>query len=304
VKLNEKTRILITGCGGMLGDAFYNTLKNKCILKTTDIDLNEEWLDFLDVRNFNHYENIVNEFKPEIILHLAALTDLEYCEKNIKHTYLTNTISVENAVTLAKQVGATLVYISTAGIFDGKKDVYDDWDLPNPINVYGRSKYMGEIYVEKNMDKYFVFRAGWMMGSGKLKDKKFVNKIIKQIKNGNKELNVVDDKLGTPTYTYDFAKNVVEMLETKFYGIYNLVCDDDCSRYDVACEMLKIFKLEKKIKINKVTSDYFKNEYFAPRPYSEKLKSKKLVYRNKYIMKNWRIALNEYLNNSFSDLIE
>ena len=68
--------------------------------------------------------------------------------------------------------------------------------------------------------------------------------------------------------------------------------------------MLKIFKLEKKIKINKVTSDYFKNEYFAPRPYSEKLKSKKLVYRNKYIMKNWRIALNEYLNNSFSDLIE
>ena len=219
MKLNEKTRILITGCGGMLGDAFYNTLKNKCILKTTDIDLNEEWLDFLDVRNFNHYENIVNEFKPEIILHLAALTDLEYCEKNIKHTYLTNTISVENAVTLAKQVGATLVYISTAGIFDGKKDVYDDWDLPNPINVYGRSKYMGEIYVEKNMDKYFVFRAGWMMGSGKLKDKKFVNKIIKQIKNGNKELNVVDDKLGTPTYTYDFAKNVVEMLETILWNL-------------------------------------------------------------------------------------
>ena len=194
MKLNDKTKILITGGGGMLGDAFYHTLKNKYILKATDIDLNEEWLDFLDVRDYNQYQNIVNEFNPEIILHLAALTDLEYCERNIQNAYLTNTLSVENAVRCAKIHDSTLVYISTAGIFDGKKDEYDDWDIPNPINVYGRSKYMGEKYVEKNMDKYFVFRAGWMMGAGKLKDKKFVNKIVKQIENGTKELNVVDDK--------------------------------------------------------------------------------------------------------------
>ena len=303
MKLNDKTKILITGGGGMLGDAFYHTLKNKCILKTTDIDLNEEWLDFLDVRNFNQYQEIVHEFNPEIILHLAALTDLEYCEKNISHTYLTNTISVENAVTLAKQVGATLVYISTAGIFDGQQEFYDDWSQPNPINAYGRSKYMGEIYVEKNMDKYFVFRAGWMMGAGKLKDKKFVNKIVKQIENGTKELNVVDDKLGTPTYTYDFAKNVIGMLETKFYGIYNLVCEEDCSRYDVACEMLKIFNLDNQIKVRKVKSAYFEEEYFAPRPASEKLLCKKLKYRGKYLMSDWKTSLKIYLNNSHSDYI-
>lgn len=303
MKINDKTRILVTGCGGMLGDAFYNTLKNKCNLKTTDIDLNEEWLDFLDVRDFSHYENIVNEFMPEIILHLAALTDLEYCEKNIKHTYLTNTTSVENAVTLAKGVGATLVYISTAGIFDGEKDVYDDWDLPNPINVYGRSKYMGEIYVEKNMDKYFVFRAGWMMGSGPNKDKKFIQKIMQQIKDGKKQLNVVDDKLGTPTYTYDFAKNVISMLKTKYYGVYNLVCEQDCSRFDVAEEILKIFDLKQKIKVNKVKSEYFAEEYFAPRPASEKLLCRKLRLRENYLMSDWKLSLKEYLEKSYADYL-
>ena len=185
MKLNDKTRILITGCGGMLGDAFYNLIKNKYTIKATDIDLNREWIEYLDVRNYDQFKREVEIFKPEIILHLAALTDLEYCEKNIENTYSTNTTSVENAVILANNIGATLVYISTAGIFDGEKNEYDDWDLPNPINIYGRSKYMGELYVEKNMDKYFVFRAGWMMGGGIGKDKKFVNKIIKKIYNFN-----------------------------------------------------------------------------------------------------------------------
>lgn len=302
MKLNDKTRILITGCGGMLGDAFYNLIKNKYTIKATDIDLNREWIEYLDVRNYDQFKREVEIFKPEIILHLAALTDLEYCEKNIENTYSTNTTSVENAVILANNIGATLVYISTAGIFDGEKNEYDDWDLPNPINIYGRSKYMGELYVEKNMDKYFVFRAGWMMGGGIGKDKKFVNKIIKKIQNGERELNVVDDKLGTPTYTYDFAKNVFNMLKTNYYGVYNLVCDDDCSRYDVACEMLRILKLDKKIKINIVSSDYFKKEYFAPRPNSEKLICNKLRLRDEYIMRDWRISLKEYLQSSYSNL--
>jgi dTDP-4-dehydrorhamnose reductase len=303
MKLNKTTKILITGSGGMLGDAFYNFLNNKCNVKATDIDINTEWLEYLDVRDFEEYKKMIKAFKPEIILHLAALTDLEYCEKNIENTYLTNTTSVENAVILANSIDATLVYISTAGIFDGKKDEYDDWDLPNPINVYGRSKYMGEIYVEKNMDKYFVFRAGWMMGSGPKKDKKFIQKIMQQIKEGKKQLSVVDDKLGTPTYTYDFAKNVISMLETDLYGIYNLVCDQDCSRFDVAEEILKILELEKEINIEKVNSDYFAEEYFAPRPASEKLVCSKLRLRQNYLMNDWKLSLKEYLVQSYADYL-
>ena len=301
--LKNNTKILITGCGGMLGDAFYKLYKDKYIVKATDIDLNEDWLKYLDVRDFDQYKNIVEAFKPNIILHLAALTDLEYCEENQTNAYLTNTIAVENAVDLAKQVDATLVYISTAGIFDGKQELYDDWDLPNPINIYGRSKYMGEIYVEKNMDKYFVFRAGWMMGSGPSKDKKFIQKMMQQIKDGKKILRVVDDKLGTPTYTYDFARNVINMLETEFYGVYNLVCDQDCSRYDVARELLKIFDLQDRIELEKVGSDFFADEYFAPRPASEKLLCSKLRLRGRYLMSDWKKSLKEYLEKSYANYL-
>ena len=304
MNLNNSTNILITGSGGMLGDAFYNFLKGKVNIKATDIDLNEKWLEYLDVRDFDQYKSVVEQFNPDIILHLAALTDLEYCEKNPIDAYKTNTTAVENAVILSKQARATLVYISTAGIFDGKKDKYDDWDIPNPINIYGRSKYQGELYVEKNMEKYFVFRAGWMMGSGPQKDKKFIQKIMQQIKEGKKVLNVVDDKFGTPTYTYDFARNVISMLETKLFGVYNLVCDDNCSRYDVAVEILKILVLSHKININKVNSDYFAKEYFAPRPESEILDSSKLRLRDNYLMRNWKISLNEYINNSYTDYLK
>jgi len=197
-----------------------------------------------------------------------------------------------------------LVYVSTAGIFDGEKDYYDDWDTPNPINVYGRSKYLGEKYVTYNMMKYFVCRAGWMMGGGYYKDKKFIRKIIKQIIDGKEELYVVDDKLGTPTYTYDFAKNVLELLKTNYYGVYNMVCDGDCSRYDVAVEIIKLLNKEEKVMIHKVNSEYFSKEYFVNRPRSEKLLNMKLNLRNLNKMGNWRVKLKEYIENSYFEYIE
>ena len=301
--LDKKTKILITGCGGMLGDAFYNLYYNKLNIRPTDIDLNTDWLEYLDVRDFREFRQIALEYEPDVIMHLAALTDLEYCEINQQNAYLTNTIAVENAVNLSNELDATLVYISTAGIFDGKKDVYDDWDSPNPINIYGRTKYLGELFVEKNSDKYFVFRAGWMMGSGPEKDKKFIQKVMQQIKDGKKELNVIDDKLGTPTFTYDFAKNVIRMLETDLYGVYNLVCDDDCSRYDVAIEILKILQLENEITIQKVKSEYFAEEYFADRPGCERLVNKRLNDLGLNIMRDWRVALKEYLEDYYSEFI-
>ena len=298
-----KRRVFIAGCGGMLGEAFYHYFKNRSILCASDIDVNEKWLTYLDVRDYSEYRKQVLDFKPDICIHLPALTDLEYCEMHPDEAYHTNTISVENSVFVAKESGAILVYISTAGIFNGIKEFYDDWDIPDPINVYGRSKYMGELFIEKNCDQYFVCRAGWMMGSGPKKDKKFVNKIMKQIENGTVELNVVDDKLGTPTYTYDFAKNVFELLKTTFYGTYNMVCDDDCSRYDVAVEIVSALNRTGKIKINKVKSEYYKQEYFAPRPNSEKLLNKKLSLRSLNLMGDWRDRLREYINNHFSYLI-
>jgi dTDP-4-dehydrorhamnose reductase len=118
-----------------------------------------------------------------------------------------------------------VVYISTAGIFDGKQEYYNDSDQPNPLSIYGKSKYYGELYTLRNVRKRYIFRAGLMLGGCIKKDKKFINKIFKQIKEGMKELYVVDDKLGTPTYTKSFAEGVFQIVQTEQYGLYNQVCN-------------------------------------------------------------------------------
>jgi len=293
-------KIYIAGSGGMLGEAFYNQFKNDYALKCTDKDVNEEWISFLDFRDLEAYKKDVEAFKPDYLFHLGAYTDLEYCEKNVEDTYLTNTISVENAVYIANALDIPLLYISTAGIFDGNKDLYDDWDEPNPLGVYARSKFMGERYVVENTKRFLVCRAGWMMGAGPKKDKKFIQKLMKQIKEGKKELFIVDDKDGTPTFTHDFAKNVKALIEKEYWGLYNMVCGGQTSRLEVAHELLSLLGLSNEIKINVVNSDYFKEIYFAERPPCERLDNRKLNLRNINLMQDWKVALKEYIDLYYS----
>lgn len=290
-----KDKVLITGCGGMLGEAVYSVFSKKYEnVYATDIDLNTRWLQKMDVSDIVQCEDVFKRVKPDIVLHLAALTDLEYCESNQEEAWKTNALGAENIALLSKRYDCIMVYISTAGIFDGEKEYYTDFDTPNPLNYYGASKYHGECFVQNYLTKYFVFRAGWMMGGGKEKDKKFINKIYKQIAAGKTELFVVDDKLGTPTYTLDFANGVSQVLDSKYYGTYNQVCKGSCSRFDVAVEFVELLGLSNKIKVTKVKSDYFKEEYFAPRPYSEKLVNLKLSNRGIEFMRDWKICLKEY----------
>ena len=283
-------RIYISGCGGMLGEAFHALLKDYYNIKYTDIDVNDKWLTYCDVRLLDCYRKDVAYFRPGVLIHLAALTDLEYCEDNPSEAYNTNTIGVENAVYIANELQIPLVYISTAGIFDGQKQRYDDWDTPNPINVYGRSKYMGERFVVENCHRYLVCRAGWMMGGG-VKDKKFVAKILKQIDNFT--IRAVDDKSGTPTYTHDFARNVMLLIEKKMWGVYNMVCSGETSRFEVAQEIVKLTGSSALVVPS--TSDGFP-EYYAPRPKSEMLVNTKLNLRGLNIMRDWHEALKEYLH--------
>lgn len=294
-----KKKIYIAGCGGMLGEAFHKQFSADYNLMCTDKDVNDTWLSYLDFRNFDTYKKDVVEFNPDYLFHLGAYTDLEFCEQNIDDTYNTNTLSVENAVFIANELDIPLLYISTAGIFDGKKNLYDDWDLPNPLGHYARAKYAGERFVVENARRYLVCRAGWMMGAGPGKDKKFVQKIMKQLKDGKKELYVVNDKDGTPTYTHDFAKNVKVLLEKEFWGLYNMVCGGETSRLEVASEIVKLLGLEGEVRIKAVSSDHFKNEYFAERPPCERLVNKKLNLRQLNLMRDWRVALVEYLDDYY-----
>jgi dTDP-4-dehydrorhamnose reductase len=301
MKMNKK--IYIAGCGGMLGEAFYAEFKSDYVLKCTDKDVNDSWLEYLDFRDLAAYRKDVKIFAPDYLFHLGAYTDLEYCENHTNDTYETNTISVENAVYIANELDIPLLYISTAGIFDGKKELYDDWDIPNPLGVYARSKYMGERYVCENAKRFLVCRAGWMMGAGPKKDKKFVQKLMSQLKEGKQELFIVNDKDGTPTYTHDFAKNVKYLVQNEYWGVYNMVCGGQTSRLEVAEELLRLLGLEEKIKINVVTSDYFKTIYFAERPSSERLYNRKLEIRRVNFMRDWRIALKEYITNYYQDYL-
>lgn len=297
-------RIYIAGCGGMLGAAFYKRFKEDFNLKCTDIDVNEDWLSYLDFRDFKKYKEEVTQFKPDFLFHLGAYTDLEFCEKNPEETYKTNTDSVKNAVKISNNLGIPLLYISTAGIFDGTKPLYDDYDLPNPLGVYAQAKYLGERFVIENSKDFLICRAGWMMGGGPRKDKKFIQKIMKQIKEGKEELFIVNDKDGTPTYTHDFANNVNLLIKNGKRGLYNMVCEGETSRFEVASEMIKILGLEDKIKINPVSSDYFKKEYFAARPPCERLINTKLNSEGLNVMRNWKVALKEYLEKEYKDYLK
>ncbi len=296
-------KIYIAGCGGMLGEAFHKQFSPSYDLKCTDIDVNDKWLSYLDFKNLDAYRKDVLDFNPDYLFHLGAFTDLEYCETHIDDTYMTNTLSVENAVYISNQLDIPLLYISTAGIYDGQQDTYDDWDLPNPLGHYARSKYAGELYVTQNARRHLVCRAGWMMGGGPKKDKKFIQKLMKQIKDGKKELNIVTDKLGTPTYTHDFALSVKALLAAEYWGLYNMVCDGVTSRLEVAKELVLLLGLAGTVKINEVSSAFFKKEYFAARPDSERLINRKLQLRGMNNMRDWKIALKEYLGNYYQNYL-
>jgi dTDP-4-dehydrorhamnose reductase len=297
--MSKAKKIYMAGAGGMLGEAFYKVFSDDFKLKCTDIDVNEDWLSYLDFRDYAAYRKDVKKFGADYLFHLGAFTDLEYCEQNQDETYSTNTLAVENAVYIANELDIPMLYISTAGIFDGKQDVYDDWDQPNPLGHYARSKYAGEVFVQQNAKRYIICRAGWMMGAGPKKDKKFIQKLMSQLKEGKKELMVVDDKLGTPTYTHDFANNVKLLFEKKYWGLYNMVCGGITGRFEVARELVSVLGLENEVKVTPVSSDYFKSVYFAERPPSERLVDKKLDLRGLNIMRDWKICLKEYINDYY-----
>jgi dTDP-4-dehydrorhamnose reductase len=284
----------------MLGRACYEEFAAHADLRCTDIDVNEDWLGYLDFRDFERYRDDVRDFGATLLFHLGALTDLEYCETHPDDAYASNAMAVENAVLIANELEIPLLYIGTAGIFDGRRDSYDEWDTPNPLGAYARAKWAGEEIVRHQARTYLICRAGWMMGGGPHKDKKFVQKLMSQLHDGSRELKVVDDKLGTPTYTRDFAHNVRLLLERRLWGLYNMVCQGATSRLEVAQALVAELGLTESVKISAVGSDYFAETYFAPRPDCERLVNRKLALRDLDVMRPWRDALQDYLRTDYA----
>ena len=292
-------RVLITGSAGMLGSAVYPAfVRAGHDVVATDLAPRQVGalpMGTLDVRDHRAVRAAVETHAPDLVLHLAAETDLEISENDPDHAYLTNTVGTEFVSLVTRDAGIPMVYISTAGVFDGLKDgAYTEFDEARPINVYGRSKYEGELVALRLNPKTYVVRAGWMVG-GAQRDHKFVRKMIDQIKAGVTVIHAVDDKLGTPTYTEDFARNLLALIDTGFYGRYHMACVGEGSRYDVAREIVA-HAGRTDIDVQRVDSSYFAETYFAPRPRSEIMRNYMLDLHGLNLMRPWDVALREYLD--------
>lgn len=287
-------KIYVLGCGGMLGDALYKhfTSRGHEVL-ATDIELTSSWVKFRDVRDYQSMQSDVEEYQPDVIMNLAAMTDLEECERQVQRTLDTNSGGSANCAAIATKFKVPYVYISTAGIFDGQKDSYSDGDQPSPLCMYGKTKYWGEL-IAQAIPQHLVLRCGWQMGSGP-KDKKFIQKIWQQIKNGTTEFNVVGDRFGTPSYVNDCSRQIEKLLETKTFGTFNMVCKGSASRYDMTVELVKLLGLQDKVKINKVMSSFWAKEYYAPRPASERLLTDRLDSLGLNVMGTWQDAMADYV---------
>lgn len=293
--MKHYNKILVFGADGMLGTTIQSLIDSENFI-FTDKQLSHDNIEYCDIRDLSYTTKLVDKYQPDIILNLAALVDLEYCENEKDDCYLTNTIAAVHLFNLAKDLDIPYVFISTAGIFGNDKEFYTEDDQPTPLSSYGKSKYYTEqLLMNQKYEKFWIFRAGWMMGGGPDKDKKFVNKIMKQVNSGATELFVVDDKLGVPTYTNDFANSILNHIKEELpYGLYNMVSQGEASRYETAVAINEYLNLG--LTIHKVDSDHFKTEYFAPRPYSEKLINESLNNLNRNYMRNWKVCLHEYLN--------
>jgi len=290
--MNQKrheSRMLVTGAGGMVGSYVAKQLHDYAPI-LTDVLAGFENLDVCDPAAVSQ---MIAKARPEIVLHLAAATDVDRCEREPDVAFRANAIATQNVALACQQHDAVLIYVSTGGVFSGNKpEPFTEFDRPAPVNVYGRSKLAGEVIVQNLLRRYFIVRAGWMIGGG-AKDKKFVGKLVELIRGGGQTpLRAVDDKFGSPTYGKDFVAGIGSLLERREYGLYHLANGGVCSRYDVAMELRALVKRED-VQIESVSSAYFPLP--APRARSEALRNYKLELLGRNPMRPWRDAVRDYV---------
>ena len=280
------TRVLVTGAKGMMGTDLCRILLEKGY-DVTITDIEE-----MDVRDWEKVNSIVRAVQPETVFHLAALTDVDDCERKPDESFLTNTLGTQNVALACRDVDATMIYISTASVFDGTKcEPYTEFDKPDPQSWYSRSKYQGELVVEKILTKYYIARAGWMFGGGP-EDKKFVAKIIDLAKQRD-QLRVVDDKFGSPTYTFDISSAVERLAQTGIFGTYHLVNTGAyCNRYEFAQSILSFAGIDS-CELIPVSSAQFPLP--AHRPRMEAARNYNLELRKMNMMRPWKDSLKEYI---------
>ncbi|CFQ42490.1 dTDP-4-dehydrorhamnose reductase [Yersinia frederiksenii] len=258
-------KILITGGTGMLGAYVTNTLEH------TDYEVIVARRDKLNLATPNEIFGYIMSVNPEIILHFAAETDVDLCEREPARAGICNHLATEQIAQAAKACGAWLLYLSSSNVFGGEgKLSYNELDIPLPINYYGRSKLIGESSVRNACpNNHLIIRAGWMIGGGPEKDHKFVGKIIQQIKMGATVIKAVNDRLGSITSAIQLCDFIIWSINNRHTGTLHFASSGTISRFDIACGIGEL--LDFKGDIIPVCSSMF--PLSAPRPLSEGLES-------------------------------
>ena len=277
-------RILITGADGMLGHSMIPVLEEENELLPTD-------LPGTDITDADSFLNKVSSFKPDTVIHLASMTDVDGCEEDPDSAFRINALGTRNVALACAENDAEMVYLSTGSIYSGTSETpYTEYDTPDPVNVYGRSKYYGELYMRDIVSRFYIFYTCWLFGSA-AEDKKFIPKIL-ELSRTSKTLDIVNDKFGSPTYTNDLAAEIAEVIRTGYYGRYHCVNEGYVSRYEEAEEILRIAGIAG-CTLNPVSSARF--ELPAPRPRSEAMINYNLSLMGRKPLRNWREALSDYI---------
>ena len=275
-------KVLVTGVKGQLGYDVVNELEKRGhIAIGTDI---EE----MDITNKDSVSSVIKESTPDAVIHCAAYTAVDAAEDNEAICRKINAEGTQNIADVCKELDIKMTYISTDYVFDGEGErPWEPEDERTPLNVYGQTKYEGELAVQNTLDKYFIVRIAWVFG---VNGKNFIKTMLNLGKTRD-SLTVVNDQFGSPTYTYDLAKLLVDMVETEKYGIYHATNEGICTWYEFACEIFKQAGIS--VKVSPVSASEYPAK--AKRPSNSRMSKEKLTQNGFEKLPTWQDALSRYL---------
>lgn len=275
-------KILVTGVKGQLGYDVVNELERRGI-EAVGVDIEE-----MDITDASSVDKVIREADPDAVIHCAAYTAVDAAEENVEVCRKVNADGPRNIAGVCKELDIKMIQISTDYVFDGKGDrPWEPDDACGPQSVYGQTKYEGEMAVKELLDKYFIVRIAWVFG---INGKNFV-KIMLNLSKHHDTIRVVNDQFGSPTYTYDLAKLLVDMVQTEKYGTYHATNEGICSWYEFACAIFE----EAGVKVNviPVTSEEYGAK--ANRPANSRMSKEKLTQMGFERLPEWRDALKRYV---------
>ena len=276
-------KVLVTGVKGQLGHDVMNELALRGI-EGIGVDVEE-----MDITDRTACETVISQEKPDAVIHCAAYTAVDAAEDNLELCRKINAEGTRNIARVCKAMDIKMMYISTDYVFNGGgQRPWEPDDHREPLNVYGLTKYEGEIAVEQNIQKYFIVRIAWVFG---VNGKNFIKTMLRLGKEKG-AVSVVNDQIGSPTYTYDLARLLVDMIQTDKYGRYHATNEGLCSWYEFACEIFRQAGMDE-VKVTPVDSDGFPAK--AKRPSNSRMSKEKLTENGFERLPSWQNALERYL---------